>query len=89
MRTNEAMWIEARKRWQINVQKDGERKTFVCSRVGKKGKIEAEKKADAWLSSDVATDKMRYERLWTDFLQEKKETTGSANYIKLEQVGRL
>lgn len=48
-RKNEASWIESRGRWQINVQSDGERRTFSSSIAGKKGKIAAEKKADAWL----------------------------------------
>ena len=30
-RTNTARWIESAKRWQINVQKNGKRKTFTCS----------------------------------------------------------
>ncbi len=89
MRMNEAKWIESRRRWQINVQQDGERKTFTSSTEGRKGKIEAEKKADKWLTSRMATDKMRFEQLWKDFLQEKKDTTGSANHKKLEQLGRL
>jgi integrase len=89
MRTSEARWIEARSRWQINVQQDGERKTFTSTIEGKKGKIEAEKKADRWLASRAAADKLRFEQLWKDFLQEKKDTTGAANYTKLEQIGRL
>ncbi len=42
MRKNEALWVESRKRWQLNVQSDGERKTFPSSIPGKKGKIDAD-----------------------------------------------
>jgi len=87
MRTNEAVWIESRLRWQINVQKDGERKTFVCSREGKKGKIEAEKKADKWIESRQKKD-VRFNVLWEDYLKEVKETTSTSNYRKHEQIGR-
>lgn len=38
-RTNTAKWIESRGRWQINVQKDGIRKTFVSSKPGRTGQV--------------------------------------------------
>lgn len=56
-RKNEAIWIESRQRWQINVQMDGVRKTFTSSTPGRKGKAAAERKADAWISgSSLSTD---------------------------------
>lgn len=54
-RRAEAFWVEARGRWQINVQREGRRKTFTSSTPGKRGKHEAEAKADAWLE-DFNTD---------------------------------
>ena len=45
LRTNEAAWSESGNRWRISVQRDGERKTFYSSKAGKKGKLEAERKA--------------------------------------------
>ena len=50
MRTNEARWTG--ERWRIDIQRDGRRKSFYSSTPGKKGKIEAEKKADKWLSGE-------------------------------------
>lgn len=47
----QAVWIESRNRWQINVQIDGQRKTFTSSTPGRKGKAEAERKADNWTPS--------------------------------------
>lgn len=88
-RTNEAKWVESRQRWQINVTNDdGERKTFTSSTEGRKGKVEAEHKADAWLKESVAKD-VRFEKLWEDFIKEIKETTSTANYVKHESIGRL
>lgn len=87
-RKNEARWIANRNRWQINVQKDGARKTFCSSIPGKKGKIEAEKKADKWLEDGDANDTIRLNKLWELFLADTKDSTGSANYVKHEQIGR-
>ena len=62
-RKTEAAWIESRKRWQINVQIEGERRTFTSSSPGRKGKIEAEKKADHWLESRLIGEATRCEVL--------------------------
>ena len=83
-RKNEARWIENRNRWQINVQKDGARRTFCSPIPGKKGKIEAEKKADKWLEDGDANDTIRLNKLWELFLADTKDSTGSANYVKHE-----
>ena len=44
-RTNTAVWLEKHERWQINVQKDGIRKTFTSSIPGRNGQREANRKA--------------------------------------------
>ncbi len=67
-RKNEARWIESRQRWQINVQNDGERKTFTSATIGPKGKITAEKAADKWLESKHTKD-VRFNVLWDRFLE--------------------
>ena len=36
-RTNTAKWVESAQRWQINVQKDGKRKTFTSTKPGRTG----------------------------------------------------
>ena len=38
-RTNTAKWIESAHRWQINVQKDGVRKTFTSAKPGRTGQL--------------------------------------------------
>lgn len=86
-RVNEAIWVEARLRWQLNVQRDGERRTFTCPTPGSKGKIACEKKADRWLDDQLKND-VRFEVFWPLFLEDTKARTGIANYVKVEQIGR-
>lgn len=103
MRKNEAFWVESRKRWQINVQSEGDRRTFTSSKAGKKGKIEAEKKADAWLESHLIGENTRCEILLDRFFDHLKLSTSKAhwrqqdNYIRnhikpvigQKKIGRL
>ena len=49
-RTNTAKWIETQQRWQIKVQRDGQRRAFCSSTPGRAGQREANAKADTWLS---------------------------------------
>ena len=44
----EARWEPGRKRWRVNAQRNGERKTFCSTVPGLRGKKEAERKADSW-----------------------------------------
>ncbi len=67
-RKNEAIWIESRQRWQINVQADGKRKTFTSTVPGRKGKVEAERKADAWMKEPASTENDRSEKLLTEYM---------------------
>lgn len=86
-RTAEAAWIEAESRWKINVQKNGRRRSFYSSLKGRKGKHEAEAKADTWFEN--GTEDMRFPEAWAQFLSDQKARTGSANYEKHEVQGRL
>ena len=58
-RTNTAKWVESAQRWQINVQKDGVRKTFTSARPGRTGQREANAKADAWLDEGLVSRKVK------------------------------
>lgn len=53
-RTNTAVWMGKQKRWQINVQKYGERRSFYSSTPGRTGQREANAKADAWLDDNIS-----------------------------------
>ena len=86
-RRSEAIWIETRERWQIKVQKNGDRKCFTSKIPGRKGKHDAEAQADAWLKE--RTRDMRFPAAWQLFLEDQQDRTGSANYAKHESYGRL
>ena len=82
-RRAEAVWIESRQRWQINVQRDGERRTFTSSTAGRLGKHEAEQKADAWLTKFQT--EQRLEDAWNMYIADKsQEIKGRA----VENLGR-
>lgn len=89
-RKNEAAWKDSRQMWQINVQKDGERKSFYSSKPGKKGKIEAEKKADKWLSNSTTKDNLKFGKVWEEWLDKQVKVNGEKNptYQKNESIGR-
>lgn len=58
IRKGEACWIEKRQRWQLSVQREKVRKCFVSSTPGRRGKHEAEAKADEWLANMSDKDKL-------------------------------
>jgi integrase len=87
VRQNEAVWIDSVGRWQINVQRNGQRKTFTCSTPTKKGKIEAERKADKWLSS-MSNDQILFTEAWGIFIANKRSETGTPNCKKLDSIYR-
>lgn len=78
-RKNEAKWLDKYQRWQINVQKDGKRKTFYSKTPGTKGKIDAEKQADKWLKGNFENPTMRFAKLYELFLQEKELLKGKSS----------
>jgi hypothetical protein len=57
-RGNEAFWVEAKKHWRIKVTRDGAAKEFTSAKKGKKGKIEAERKAGAWTQGNTQENAM-------------------------------
>lgn len=89
MRKNESVWVESRQRWQINVQNEGERKTFASNLPGKKGKIEAKKKADRWLESHLQDENVRIEVLLHRYYEKLKQTTSMSHYKQYEKYIRL
>lgn len=83
-RTNTATWSEKYKRWQINVQRDGRRRSFYSSTPGRKGQREANAKADAWLVEGVDNTGARVSVLYADFISSKKESTGRSHWRAVE-----
>ena len=79
-RINTAKWIESAGRWQINVTKNGVRKTFVSGKQGRKGQLEANRKADEWLASGMKPTVSTVEELYKIWLEKVKLATSEYNY---------
>lgn len=77
-RRAEAYWVEKTKRWQINVQRDGRRKTFNSPITGRQGKHECESKADKWLASQES--QQRFQAASEMYLEWKKEHVVESTY---------
>ena len=65
------------KRWKINVQKNGVRRSFYSAAPGRKGKAEAESKARDWLEGQSETDPT-FEWAWEQFLESRKQKVGTS-----------
>ena len=79
-RTNTATWSEKYKRWQINVQRDGKRRSFYSSTPGRTGQREANAKADAWLDDGIEGGNIRVSALYKDFIASQKKSTGQSHW---------
>ncbi len=82
-RINTATWNEKQKRWRINVQKDGERKTFYSSAPGRKGQREANAKADLWLDDGILSGGIKVSPLLDQWLENLKITTSKSNWLPI------
>lgn len=83
-RTNTAKWVESAQRWQINVQKDGKRKTFTSTKPGRTGQREANAKADAWLDEGLVSRKVKVCDAWAEFFARMQKTTGKSNWRPID-----
>lgn len=90
-RLSEAVWLEKTERWSCKVTKDGMRRAFYSSTPGRKGKREAERKADEWLEEGIIRGGTKFSVLWEAFVERERNTRGEKNstYIQHEQYGRL
>lgn len=80
-RTNTAKWMKGQKRWQINVQKDGVRRSFTCAKPGRAGQREANAKADAWLSGGIGGGRRpTVNDVYPAYLAAVKVRTGQSNW---------
>lgn len=85
-RRAEAVWNEKEKRWHVKVQKNGERRNFRSSTMGRRGKHDAEAAADEWL--EKGTVDMRFGAAWKEYLGYQKVHNGTSNYQQIESNGR-
>ena len=83
-RVNTAVWMEKYKRWQIKVQKDGERKTFYSSTPGRKGQRECNAKADAWLDDNLIAPDTRTQKLYDEWFEELKLVGTKSNWRPID-----
>lgn len=82
-RNHSAVWLEEYHRWQVNVQRDGVRKSFVCSTPGRAGKAEAHRKADEWLDMQTVDSSAPAASVWAKWVESlvSKDAIIRANYI--------
>lgn len=88
-RTNTAKWMENQKRWQINVQKDGVRRSFTSSKPGRTGQREANAKADAWLDDGIEIKRYRVSDLYELYMEDIDTRTSKSNSIKERKIAQL
>ena len=88
-RTNTAVWLPAYGRWQVNVQRDGVRRSFTSSTPGRAGQREANAKADRWLDEGIENDHITVTRLWDLYLQSCKADVGNGRYATLVSFGKV
>ena len=79
-RTNTAKWMEKQKRWQINVQKDGRRRSFTSSTSGRTGQREANAKADAWLDAGIEHTNTQVDALFNGYLEDLRARTSETHW---------
>lgn len=87
-RTNTAQWLPNQKRWQIKVQKDGQRRTFTSAKPGRTGQREANRKADAWLDDGICNTTKRCSEVWAEYLISVKATAGTSYIEQVEKFGQ-
>lgn len=85
-RTNTAAWSDKKQLWQINVQKDGKRRSFYSSKPGRTGQREANAKADAWLEGQIVRTDIRMEAAYQLFLD---SIVSKATKVHVESFGHL
>ena len=90
-RLSEAIWNEQQSRWCCRVMLNGKRRAFYSSTPGRKGKREAERKADAWIENGAIDAGLRVGKLWNDFMEFEIRTKGEDNETHLQHAkyGRL
>lgn len=89
LRENEAHWEPTQNRWRITEQRDGQRKSFTSYTPGRKGKAEAERKADAWLRDGDPEREMVFDELAKSYLDHIRTANGTAHKNRQKATIRL
>ena len=88
-RINTAKWDEKQKRWKINVQKDGERKSFYSSVSGRTGQREANAKADMWLDEGILSSRQKISQLYEQFQTDTEIVVKTSMRRQIESFGKV
>lgn len=72
-RTNEAVWSEKEGRWCLQIARNGIRRNFHSSIPGRKGKIEAERKADEWIASEIKDGSAKVDYLFDLYIKDMEQ----------------
>ena len=88
LRTTEAIWDQSKSMWRCRVKRNGEPRYFYSPTPGTKGKLESERKADAWLA-DVMSSDMAFDIAWDAFIEYRKAHASKDCFLKEESLGRL
>ena len=86
-RKNEAIWLSGENRWLLQIHVDGKRKKFYSSVKGKRGKIQAERKADEWLERTTFAENARVQDVFSSFIADMKEQ--DLYYQQYESIGNV
>jgi len=87
-RINTARWMVNQKRWQINVQKDGVRRTFYASTPGRTGQRECNAKADAWLDDNIVDENTKIHKIFEAYIKSLELTASSSALAKVRSIGK-
>lgn len=85
-RVSNAVWLEQYQRWQIKVQRDGERRTFYSSTRGIAGMREANAKADAWLNNRINGGSTKVNLLVKKWLAFEETRKGESSMSQVQKV---
>ena len=86
--TAEARWNESKEYWQINVMVDGLRRSFYSKTPGKRGKKEAEAKAQEWADTRRTGD-MPLQKATDLWLESKRRNVSTTTYDSIESAVRI
>lgn len=84
LRVGTAKWYPKYNRWQINVQKDGKRRSFTDSTPGRNGQRACNAKADVWLDDGLTSPEIKAQKLFDKWLEELKSNTGTGHWKNYE-----
>ena len=87
-RISTAKWSDKHSRWQVNVQRDGVRRSFYSLKPGRQGQRECNGKADRWLDENLVSGHTKVDMLYGVWLEDVKQVHSTGYHCNLESLGR-